>query len=133
MGEAVEPGDAGWAPQPLKALGVALLVDLACVPFMFVLLIAWPFVLLTVVPYVGGRLAGRYVGRTTAVRVGVVGALAMMTLMVAILFSLLAQFPGDQFDPLEPIGLSIVAIGYLVSSLFGAIGGRHGVAIREGS
>jgi hypothetical protein len=109
----------------LKALGVAILVDLALLPPIFVLFVFWPIYYLALVPYIGGRLGGRYVDRAAAVRVGVVAAMTGVTVLVVLFLSLLGMMPSDTFNPFETIGLSIVAVAYLVAMLFGAIGGRH--------
>jgi len=132
MAKEVGDGPSASPGNPLKALAVATAVDLVLLPPIFVLWVFWPVYYLAFVPYVGGRLGGRYVDRGTAVRVGVVAALIGVTVLVAIFLSFLALIPGDAFDPFEPIGLSIVVGSYLVSILFGAIGGRHGASLRDG-
>lgn len=111
--------------RPLLALGVALGIDLVTIPLVFVLLVVWPIVILAIVPYVGGRIGGRFTSRRNATRFGALAGAIMVTVLVAILFSVLAQLPGENFDPLEPVGLSIVVAGYAVALVFGAIGGRH--------
>ena len=131
MAEEVE-GDASAVPKDtLKALGVAILVDLALLPLIFLLWFFWPVYYLAIVPYIGGRLGGRYVDRATAVRVGVVAALIGVTVLVIIFLSILGMMPGDTFNPFETIGLSIVVVAYLVAMLFGAIGGRHSAPVPD--
>jgi hypothetical protein len=127
MGVEVVKNEPDGSPRPLKALGVALLVDHALI-VLVLLPPVWPLVLFTIVPYLGGRLGGRYVDKRTATRIGAVAALVMVTVLATVLLSVLASLQPANFDLFEPIGLSVLAAGYLVSMLFGAIGGRHGAA-----
>ncbi len=131
MAEEVESEVSAVPKATLKALGVAILVDLALLPLSFVLLVFWPIYYLVLVPYIGGRLGGRYVDRATAVRVGVVAAMIGVTVLIVIFLSLLGMMPGDTFNPFETIGLSIVVVAYLVAMLFGAIGGRHSAPVLD--
>jgi hypothetical protein len=132
MAKEVEDGASASPGSPLKALAVATAVDLVLIPPIFVLWVYWPIYYFAIVPYVGGRLGGRFVDRGKAVRVGVLAAVIGVTVLVAVFLSFLGLIPGDTFDPLEPIGLSIVVASYLVAILFGAIGGRHGASLRDG-
>jgi hypothetical protein len=116
-------------PQPWKALAVALAIEVPCILLVFVLPVVWPIVILAIVPYLGGRMGGRYVPSRTASYIGVLSAIVMVTVMASLLLSILAGFPGERFDLFEPIGLSILAVGYLVAVVFGAIGGRHGASL----
>ena len=127
MGVEVVKNQPEGSPRPLRALGVAVLIDLALLPLVLVPP-WWPMVLFTVVPYVGGRLGGRYVDRGVATRIGAVAAFVMVTVIATALLSVLASLQPANFDLFEPIGLSVLAAGYLVAMLFGAIGGRHGAA-----
>lgn len=114
-----------------KALGMALLVDLLCLPLVLVLFYIWPVVILAIVPYLGGALGGRYVDRTTGLKTGALAALIMISVLVAILMMVLSRLPVEGFDPLESTGLAIVASAYVVATLFGALGGRHGAMSAE--
>jgi hypothetical protein len=113
------------------AFGVALGIDLLAILGLFALVFVWPIVILALMPYVGGRVAGRFVDRRTAIRIGALAGAIMVTVLVAILFSLLAEFPQD-LKPFEPVGLSMVVLAYFLGSAFGALGGRHGGLV-EGS
>jgi hypothetical protein len=127
MGVEVVRNEPDGSPRPMRALGVALLVDHALLPLVL-LPPVWPVLIFTIVPYVGGRLGGRYVERREATRIGAVAALVMITVLATVLLSVLASVQPANFDLFEPIGLTILALGYLLAMLFGAIGGRHGAA-----
>lgn len=114
-----------------KAFGVALLVDLLCLPLSLILLFVWPVVILAIVPYVGGALGGRYVDRRTGMLMGALAAAIMTTVLVTIFLYILIIFPGESFDFWETTGLSIVAAAFAVAVLFGALGGRHGSIAAE--
>lgn len=114
-----------------KAFAIALLVDLVCLPLIFVLPYIWPVVVLAAVPYVGGSLAGRRLDRGTGLLVGALAAVVANTVLWAITLSILASLPFPNFDPLETIGLSLMAATYAVTALFGALGGRHGAIVAE--
>jgi hypothetical protein len=57
----------------------------------------------------------------------------MTTVLVTIFLMIISGISGlgEGFDPFEPIGLGIVAAAYLVSFMFGALGGRHGAISAE--
>jgi hypothetical protein len=120
-------------PKVWKALAVALAIEVPCILLVFVIPVLWPIVILAIVPYLGGRMGGRYVPSRTATYIGIFAAIIMVTVMATLLLSILAGFPGERFDLFEPIGLSILVVGYLVAVLFGAIGGRHGASMAGGS
>ena len=109
-----------------KALGVALMVNLLCLPLSLFLFLVWPVVILAIVPYAGGALGGRYVDRRTGMFMGALAAAIMTTVLVLIFIYILIIFPGEGFNIWETTGLSIVASAYVVATLFGALGGRHG-------
>jgi hypothetical protein len=120
-------------PQVWKALGVTLGFDLFAIVFVFVLPLiwptVWPIVVLAVLPYFGGRLGGRYVDPPLAMRIGILGAVVMITIIAYMFLSILAGLPGESFNLFEPIGFSILALGYFLGIVFGAIGGRHGATL----
>ena len=125
-------GGSGFLSPRVKALAIALLVDLLCIPLVFVLILVWPVVILAIVPYVGGALGGRYVDRSMGLKLGALAAAIMVSVIVASLMAVLSAAPVEGFDPLEATGLSIVAAAYVVAILFGALGGRHGaMAVEE--
>ncbi len=126
-------GEGGFLTPRWKAFAVSLLVDLVCLPLVLVMLFFWPVFILAIAPYIGGAFGGRYTDRRNGLWTGGLAASVMMTVLVTVFFVIISGVPGlgEGFDPLEPIGLSIVAAGYLVSFLFGALGGRHGAISAE--
>lgn len=116
---------------PLKAFGVALAVDLLALPVALVLVYFWPLFILALVPYLAGRLGARYAPGRQAVQAGALAGAVMVTVLVAVFLSLLASLQPHRFELLEPVGLSLVAAGYLLAMVFGALGGRHGAAAME--
>lgn len=131
MAEEAEREGSGGAHNPWKALGIALLVDLALLPLVFVLFVYWPIYYLTIVPYIGGRLGGRFVDKRLAMRIGVAAAITGVTVLMVVFLSFLSLIPGDNLDLTEPIGLSLIIVSYLLAILFGALGGRHGASLYE--
>ncbi len=124
-------GEGGRISPRGKAFGVALLVDILCLPLSLILFLVWPVVILAIVPYAGGALGGRYVDRRTGMLMGALAAAIMTTVLVTIFLYILIIFPGEGFDFWETTGLSIVAGAYVVAALFGALGGRHGSIAAE--
>lgn len=114
-----------------KAFGIALLVNILCMPLAFVLIYVWPVVILALVPYIGGALGGKRVDRRTGMLMGALAAAIMVTVLVSVVLIIFSQFPGVGFDPFEATGLAIVGACYLVAVLFGALGGRHGAMAME--
>jgi hypothetical protein len=96
--------------RPAVALGAAVGIDL----------------LLTVVPYIGGRFGGRYAYRRMAIRTGALAGAAMMTVLSILVVWALGSLPGENLHLAEPIGLSLLAVGFVLTVLFGALGGSHG-------
>ncbi|NOQ55071.1 MAG: hypothetical protein GQ558_10780 [Thermoplasmata archaeon] len=133
MAEDEDGEDKGGRLSPRgKAFGVALLVDLLCLPLSLILFLVWPVVILAIVPYAGGALGGRYVDRRTGMLMGALAAAIMTTVLVTIFLLILMRLPGESFDFWETTGLSIMAAAYVVSVLFGALGGRHGsIAVED--
>jgi hypothetical protein len=132
MDEDEEGEDDGGLISPRgKALGVALLVDLLCLPLSLIMFLVWPVVILAIVPYVGGALGGRYVDRRTGMLMGALAAAIMTTVLVSIFLYILIIFPGEGFNFWDSLGLSIVAGAYVIAMLFGAMGGRHGSMAAE--
>lgn len=116
--------------RPYLAFGAALGIDMLLLLFLLVP----PFgflVVLTIGPYVGGRIGGRYAARREAAYAGAVAAAMMATVLAVIIIYAMNLFPGGRFDILEPIGFTLLVVGYLVAILFGALGGRHGSASRK--
>jgi len=127
MADDEEGEDEGGRISPRgKALGVALLVDLLCLPLSLFLFLVWPVVILAIVPYVGGALGGRYVDRRTGMYMGALAAAIMTTVLVVVFLYILIIFPGESFNFWDTLGLSIVAGAYVIAVIFGALGGRHG-------
>ena len=126
-----EGGGSGPLTPRWKAFGISLAVNLVCLPLVLVLTFVWPVVILAIVPYIAGALGGRHVDRRTGMLTGALAAGIMATVLVSILFYALSIMPGEGFDPLEPIGLSLVIAGYFTALLFGALGGRHGAIAME--
>lgn len=126
-------GEGGMLSPRWKAFTVSLLVDLVCLPLVLVMLFFWPVFILAIAPYIGGALGGRYTDRRTGLWTGGVAAVVMTTVLVTVFLIIVSGIPGlgEGFDPFEPIGLSIVAAAYLVSFMFGALGGRHGAISAE--
>jgi hypothetical protein len=93
----------------------------------------WPVFILSIVPYIGGALGGRYTDKRNGLWMGGLAAVVMTTVLVIIFIRILTGLPGlgEGFDPLEPIGLGLVTAGYLTAFLFGALGGRHGAIAEE--
>lgn len=125
--------DTGGVVPKWKAFGVALAVDLLCLPLVLVMVFFWPVFILSIVPYIGGALGGRYTDRRNGLWMGGLAAVVMTTVLVIIFIRILTGLPGlgEGFDPLEPIGLGLVTAGYLTAFLFGALGGRHGAIAEE--
>lgn len=118
----------GLLPPKWKAFLVSTLVDIACLPLVFIMLVFWPIFIMAIAPYLGGYLGGRYTDQRNGFIMGGLAAVLMMTILVAIIFSIISGIPGlgEGFDPFEPIGLSLVAVGVAMAFIFGAMGGRHG-------
>jgi hypothetical protein len=123
----------GRAPGRWKAFGVMLVINMLCLPLVFVLIFFWPIFILAIAPYIAGALGGRYTDRRTGFWMGGVAALVMVTVLVIILLSTLAGISGlgEGFDLFEPIGLGIVVSAYFTAFIFGALGGRHGAIAEE--
>jgi hypothetical protein len=121
-------GEGGMLSPKWKAFTASLLVDLVCLPLVLVMLFFWPVFILAIAPYIGGALGGRYTDRRTGLWAGGLAAVVMVTVLVTVFLMIISGIPGlgEGFDPFEPVGLSIVAAAYLVSFMFGALGGRHG-------
>lgn len=128
--EEVEEREGRISPRG-KAFGIALLVDILCMPLAFVLIYVGPVVILAIVPYIGGALGGKRVDRRTGMLMGALAAAIMVTVLVSVVLIIFSQFPGVGFDPFELTGLAIVGACYLVAVLFGALGGRHGAMAME--
>ena len=119
---------------PLKAFGVALAIDLVALPVALVLVYFWPVFILAIVPYLAGRFGAKHAPGGQAVRAGALAGAVMVTVLVAVFLSILASLQPHRFELFEPVGLSLVALGYLLAMVFGALGGLHGSAsIKEGS
>ena len=116
--------------RPYLAFGAALGMDVLMLLFIF-LPPFWPLFVLAIGPYVGGRIGGRYATRREATYAGAIAAAVMATVLAVIVVYALGQFPGGKFTLFEPIGLTLLVVGYLVAILFGALGGRHGSASRK--
>jgi hypothetical protein len=129
--EGEDVGGAPRIPPRVKALCIALLVDLVCLPLALILWYVWPVVILAIVPYFGGVMGGRRVDRRSGLLAGSLAAALMMTIVTAVALYVFSWFPGESFDPFEPTGLGIVAACYLVAVPFGALGGRHGSIAAE--
>ncbi len=112
--------------RPALALAIALAVDLALLPLVFVIPPYGFLVVLTIVPYVGGRVGGKRAYRRGAIRAAAVAAVLEVTVLAAILLNILGKLPGANLDLMEPIGLGILVSGYLLAIAFGALGGAHG-------
>jgi hypothetical protein len=125
--------DAGRIQPKYKALGVALLVNLVCLPLVLVLVYVWPLVILAIVPYIAGSLGGKYVDRRTGTFMGALAAGIMVTVLIILFIVVLIRIFGEDFTFWEPIGLSIVALAFLTAVIFGALGGRHGATVAEES
>ncbi len=125
--------DTGGVVPKWKAFVVALAVDLLCLPLVLVMVFFWPVFILSIVPYIGGALGGRYTDRRNGLWMGGLAAVVMTTMLVILFIRILTGLPGlgEGFDPLEPIGLGLVTAGYLTAFLFGALGGRHGAIAEE--
>ena len=116
--------------RPYLAFGAATGIDMLLLLFLFVPPV-WPIIVLAIGPYVGGRLGGRYASKREATYAGALAAMLMVTVLAVVFLFALGQLPGEDINLLEPIGLSILIAGYLVATLFGALGGRHGAASRK--
>jgi len=116
--------------RPYLAFGAATGIDMLLLLFLFLPLF-WPIFVLGIGPYVGGRIGGRYAARREATYAGALAAVLMATVLAIISLYALGLFPGAHLNLLEPIGLSILVVGYLVAIMFGALGGRHGAASRK--
>jgi hypothetical protein len=133
MADGTGPGKEGLNAGRWKAFAVSLGVDMLCLPLIMVLLVVWPIFILAIAPYIGGALGGRYTDRRNGLLMGGLAAVIMVTVLVAIFISILTGIPGlgENFDPTESIGLSIVTGGYFTAFVFGALGGRHGAIAAE--
>ena len=116
--------------RPYLAFGAALGLDMLMLLFLFIPPVGL-LVVLTIGPYVGGRIGGRYAVRREAAYAGAVAAAVTITVLAVIILYALGQFPGGKFTLLEPIGLTLLVVIYLVAIPFGALGGRHGAASRK--
>jgi len=116
--------------RPYLAFGAALGLDMLLLLLLFVPLF-WPILVLAIGPYVGGRVGGRYAARREATYAGAIAAGVLATVLAVIVVYVLGQFPGGRFTLLEPIGLTLFVVGYLVAIPLGALGGRHGSASRK--
>jgi hypothetical protein len=112
--------------RPALALAIALGIDMLLLPVMFIIPPYGVVVVLTIVPYVGGRIGGRRALRRPAVRASAVAAAIEVTVLATIMLSLLGKVPGADLELLEPIGLTLLVSAYLLGILFGALGGAHG-------
>jgi len=133
MADEAVPEKTGFLPPKWKAFIVSLTVDMLCLPLVLVIVVFWPVFILAIAPYIGGALGGKYTDRRNGFIMGGLAAAVMMTVLVLIFFVVISSIPGlgEGFDPVEPIGLSIVVAGYFVAFLFGALGGRHGAIAAE--
>ena len=124
----VQEEEAGTGPitPRLKAYLISLAVNLVCLPLVLVLVYVWPVVILAIVPYIAGALGGKHVDRRTGMLTGGLAAFTMVAVLVSILFIVISRVLGTQFDPFEPIGISLVLVTFFIATLFGALGGRHG-------
>ncbi len=118
----------GLLPARWKAFLVSTIVDIACLPLALVMLVFWPVFIMAIAPYLGGYIGGRYTDPRNGFIMGGLAAVVMMTVLVAVFFVIISGIPGlgEGFDPFEPIGLSLVAVGVVMAFIFGAMGGRHG-------
>ena len=116
--------------RPYLAFGAAFGLDMLLLLFILIPPVGF-LVVLTIGPYVGGRIGGRYAARREAAYAGAIAAAVMATVLAVIVLYALSQFPGGKFTLHEPIGLTLLVVGYLVAILFGALGGRHGSASRK--
>jgi len=112
--------------RPVLALAIALGIDMLLLPVMFIIPPYGVVVVLTIVPYVGGRIGGRRAFRRPAVRASAAAAAIEVTVLATIMLSLLGKIPGADLELLEPIGLTLLASAYLLGIAFGALGGAHG-------
>jgi len=112
--------------RPALALAIAIGIDLLLLPVMFIIPPYGVVVVLTIVPYVGGRIGGRRAFRRAAVRASAAAAAFEVTILATIMLSLLGKIPGSNLELLEPIGLTLLASAYLLGVAFGALGGAHG-------
>jgi hypothetical protein len=117
--------------RPYTAFGVALGVDLLVLPLIFVMVYVWPIVILAIVPYVGGRLGGRYATRREATWAGGVAGALEVTVLVSLFIYLLSRLPGADLNLLEPIGLTLTGLAYVLGISFGALGGAHGAKAKK--
>jgi hypothetical protein len=133
MADEEEVEEGGMLSPAWKAFLVSLVVDMVCLPLVLVMLYFWPVFILAIAPYIGGALGGRYTDRHTGLRTGGLAAVVMITVLVSVFFVIISGIPGlgEGFDPLEWMGLSFVAAGYVVAFIFGALGGRHGAIAAE--
>jgi hypothetical protein len=111
--------------RPAVALGAAVGIDLLLLVIILIPM-AGILLLLTVVPYIGGRFGGRYAYRRMAIRTGALAGAAMMTVLSILVVWALGSLPGENLHLAEPIGLSLLAVGFVLTVLFGARGGSHG-------
>ena len=112
--------------RPVLALAIAIGIDLLLLPIVFIIPPYGVIVVLTIVPYVGGRIGGRRAFRRAAVRVCAAAAAVEVTVLATVLLNMLGKLPGADLDLLEPIGLTFLVSAYLLGSVFGALGGAHG-------
>jgi len=127
------PKKEGFLPSKWKALIVSLVVDMVCLPLVLVMVFFWPVFILAIAPYIGGALGGRYTDRWNGFIMGGLAAVIMITVLVAIFFTILSSIAGlgEGFDPTESIGVALVTAGYFIAFIFGALGGRHGAIAAE--
>ncbi|UCC92591.1 MAG: hypothetical protein JSW25_07965 [Thermoplasmata archaeon] len=128
-----EPGPDDEGTGKWKAFGVALGINLLCLPLVLVIIFFWPIFILAIAPYIAGAIGGRYTDRHNGLWMGGLAAVVMVTVLATILLSILAGLAGlgEGFDFFEPIGLGILAASYVTAFMFGALGGRHGAISRE--
>ncbi len=130
--EAVDE-ESGMLSPKWKAFLVSLAFDLVMLPLILVMYYFWPVFIMAIVPYIGGAIGGRYTDQRTGFLTGGLAAVIMMTVLVVLFLWIVTGIPGlgEGFDPIEPIGLSLVAAGYITAFIFGALGGRHGAMAME--
>ncbi len=114
------------ASRPVLALAIAVGIDLLLLPVMFIIPPYGVVVVLTIVPYTGGRIGGRRAFRRAAVRASAAAAAIEVTALATIMLCLLGKIPGADLDLLEPVGLTLLVSAFLIGTVFGALGGAHG-------
>jgi hypothetical protein len=133
MAEDEEEVGGGRISPAWKSFLASLLVDLVCLPLVLVMVFFWPVFILAIAPYIAGALGGRFTDRRTGMWAGGLAAAVMMTVLVVVFIIVMSGLEGlgEGFDPTESIGLGLVASGYAISFIFGALGGRHGAISAE--